>query len=209
MPNHTANTLQLTGDSKQITEFIKACIKTTKDEDTQLDFNGVVPMPEELITTTSPTSIMTEKEIKKQWDDFNKLPKDKQYGDKPFGLGLTKKQSNALIKKYGTNNWYDWAVKNWGTKWNAYDIGEWDGGFISFHTAWSPPTEFIINASKKFPDVSFLNKFADEGGGFVGYTEIKNGKLVSDVSLDWDKGEGKELRDELGYGDFEDEEDSE
>ena len=23
------------------------------------------------------------------------------------------------LERYGENNWYDWSVKNWGTKWNA------------------------------------------------------------------------------------------
>ena len=179
MPNHISNILELTGDKKQIKAFIKACIKTTKDEDTQLDFNGVVPMPEELIGTTSPTSIMTEKEIQEQWDEFNKLPEDKRFGsNKPFGLGMTKKQSDALFKKYGANNWYDWAVENWGTKWNAYEVGEWDGGFITFQTAWSPPIAFLLNSSEKYPEVEFTMKFADEGGGFLGYNTIKNGKLI-------------------------------
>ena len=41
-------------------------------------------------------------------------------------------------EKYGKNNWYDWSIDHWGTKWNAYDQCR-DGNIIYFSTAWSIP----------------------------------------------------------------------
>lgn len=41
-------------------------------------------------------------------------------------------------KIYGKNNWYDWSIENWGTKWNAYSFSR-DGNTIGFQTAWSAP----------------------------------------------------------------------
>ena len=50
----------------------------------------------------------------------------------------------------GIDNWYDWSVGNWGTKWEASDLhlddeGQYDDCAhvtVSFSTAWSPPVNF-------------------------------------------------------------------
>lgn len=50
----------------------------------------------------------------------------------------------------GIDNWYDWSVSNWGTKWEASDLHLDDEGHyddcahvtVSFSTAWSPPVNF-------------------------------------------------------------------
>lgn len=46
-------------------------------------------------------------------------------------------------EKYGENNSLDWSVKNWGTKWGAYNahlISETPTRLaVEFQTAWSPP----------------------------------------------------------------------
>ena len=55
--------------------------------------------------------------------------------------------ANALMEKYGAKDWYDWSVKNWGTKWDtesfSVEVTE-NGHFLetSFDTAWAPPVEF-------------------------------------------------------------------
>lgn len=70
--------------------------------------------------------------------------------------------------KYGKNNWYDWSLHNWGTKWNAYnscldkDINE-----IEFDTAWSCPLAVLNKLAELCykHDVSFTGKWADEDAG--------------------------------------------
>ena len=70
---------------------------------------------------------------------------------------------------YGNNNWYDWSIANWGTKWNAY-------GFdpntdyskekeLKFLTAWSAPHPVIAKLSEMFPSVKLEHEWADEDIG--------------------------------------------
>jgi len=89
-----------------------------------------------------------------------------------------------MPKNYDKNEkWYDWSIKNWGCKWGAYDGSvsiEWeseDGIEASFDTPWSPPTEFIKNASKKYPTLTFLLRYYEGGVGFMGTSKAKNGEL--------------------------------
>ena len=50
-----------------------------------------------------------------------------------------------LRAKHGHDNWYDWRIANWGTKWNAYgcelDDSQIKQGMLDyrFDTAWAPP----------------------------------------------------------------------
>ena len=51
-------------------------------------------------------------------------------------------------EKYGKNNWYDWSIENWGTKWNSVGtrVELKDGSlYYTFDTAWDCPRE-IVNA---------------------------------------------------------------
>ena len=142
---------------------------------------------------------------------FVPMPEELNTGE---GLAFDKKSDSELIEKYGSDNWYDWSVKNWGSKWNCYDVGEWDWSstfaVITYQTAWSPVTQFYLTVSKDYPTLTFEHSFADEGGGFLGSEKIKNGEIVKSVDLGWNSNEGIELRRELDcYYEEEEEEDEE
>tara|TARA_Y100001963_G_scaffold131404_1_gene188720 strand:+ start:2223 stop:2696 length:474 start_codon:yes stop_codon:yes gene_type:complete len=96
-------------------------------------------------------------------------------------------------------DWYTWRVDNWGTKWDAYDTGEWEGDTITFFSAWSPPIEWLREVAKKYPDLAFTLDYADEGGHFVGTMEASGhyGEGISEP--DWDSPRGIKLRKSLGY----------
>ncbi len=111
------------------------------------------------------------------WIDFNKLipmPENIYKGN----LGMAERE------KYGEDNWYDWSVENWGTKWNASDAvpssvvpNEYE---YYMDTAWSFPTPIIEKLSEFCieHEVSFEGAYADEDcgsntGRFVGGYEIK------------------------------------
>ena len=74
------------------------------------------------------------------------------------------------------NHWYDWNVRNWGTKWDVaiHDNEEYPDTELleedktslcyKFNTAWSPPTEAIIKLSTQYPDLDFELSYEEETG---------------------------------------------
>ena len=78
---------------------------------------------------------------------------------------------------YGENNWYDWSIKNWGTKWNSEDA-EIDGNEILFLTAWSPCEPVIAALAKMYPTMRFVYTFYETGMCFCGKRVYENGKIV-------------------------------
>jgi hypothetical protein len=225
MPNHVSSNLTITGPVADVRRFVSLVDRSNDTSEKPFDFSGVVTMPDELRGTSSPVRIQTQEEIDNMWAEWNQRKnagelKDYELRDgKPWGLGITQAASDALIAKYGTDNWYDWALNNWGTKWGAYDATEWDvtegengnaTASISYNTAWSPATAFYINASEKFPTLAFDTQYADEGGGFVCETSYENGEVTENIDYDWDSADGIEVREAVGYGPLpEDEEETE
>jgi hypothetical protein len=162
MPNHVTNILRVVAENK---EEIFNTIKGQND-DQFIDFNKILPMPEELKGTTSPTRILSEEEYAEQ------KPNE-------FAKGITQEMSDQLMKKYGASNWYDWANRNWHTKWNAYDQLIDENGNIIFLTAWSTPMKLIQELSHLYPLAYFTVEFADEDAGYnCGSYTFQAGDLV-------------------------------
>ena len=206
MPNHTANNFTVTGPKADVLRFV-AQIKGT---DSEIDFNKVLPIPDELRGTSSPSRIMTQEEIDKIWVDWREKKNKGEVGsfemERPFGLGITQAKYDEFILKYGYADWYDWSIFNWGTKWNAYDVTEWSvnengdnsSATIYYETAWSPATALWMKVSQDYPTLEFYHEFADEGGSFLGSETIRDGRIISSEEYDWDSDDGIELREGLG-----------
>ena len=115
--------------------------------DGRLDFELIRPLPDELRGTTSPTPNDTDPKI-----------------------------SEALIQKYGADNWWDWCVQNWGTKWNSDMDAEsiQDKHSMVMSTAWSPPIPIVAQLSK-LTGRDFRLTYIEEGIDFCGeYFSYKN-----------------------------------
>lgn len=96
-----------------------------------------------------------------------------------------------LIAKYGSDNWYDWSCKNWGTKWNSSESSvpriNLKGTRITylFATAWSTPAPVLQKVAETFPDVKIKVWYADEDrGSNVGVYGFANGEIILDESYD-------------------------
>lgn len=191
MPNHIINRVHVREAREADMKKIKLVMKTKESE---FDFNALAPMPKELKHVTSPVRIITEKEYKKQIDE---MPSEAEIDKSYWGHGLTLGMSKRYKKLFGADNWYDWHVMNWGTKWNAYDI-DWQGNVIEFQTAWSTPEPIIHKLSKRFPEFEIYVEYADEDiGSNCGTYSYKGGELLEEET------EGEEFACELWGNDYE------
>lgn len=91
------------------------------------------------------------------------------------------------IEDYGAATWYDWRIKNWGTKWEVSRFICNDTTMI-FETAWSTPEPIFYKLSKKFPDAIIEVRFADEcfSNYNNGYIKYNNGIIENKYELDED-----------------------
>jgi hypothetical protein len=68
---------------------------------------------------------------------------------------------------------YGWCVKNWGTKWDIFDVDvvSLDGNELEmcFTTAWSPPVKALQHGAKRY-GFDFELTYKEEGMMFTGMT---------------------------------------
>lgn len=95
------------------------------------------------------------------------------------------------------NNWYQWALDNWGSKWGDYDC---DLDYVDtisgyYSSAWGPCNEGILNVSKLFPTLTFKVKYHEAGMGFMGFQKCINGEEIEIWRRDMTQDELQELYD--------------
>lgn len=177
MPNHVTNQLFVTGEESQI----QALKKIVKSEREDFDINAFFPMPTALRNISHPVKIVSNEEYN-EWLG-KKAAGDISNFDTIGGQPITQDMSDLLIKAYGVDNWYDWALVNWGTKWGSYDsfyIS--NGDYFEFLTAWDPPISAIKVLSSQFPTLEIVLKFSDEDlGSYVGEVHFFAGQVTAEV----------------------------
>lgn len=113
---------------------------------------------------------------------------------KPTNLEAYNKQSDHSLPMeeqlmFKGDNWYDWNVTNWGTKWDVavsdneqypetelINEEDWSDRLIySFNTAWSPPLPAIATLSEQYPNLEFTLSYEEETG-WGGEIEFINGQ---------------------------------
>mgnify|MGYP001469786561 CR=1 FL=1 len=153
MPNWCNNNISITGPNSVIDKIEKI----VKEESNNAE-NGLLqffhPMPKELLETEAGPIAKTKKE---------------------------KQARQARKLEFGAENWYDWRVNNWGTKWDACEgsidsEGKYELNF-SFDTAWSPPTPWLQKVTEKYRLLKFTLEYTEEGMGFEGKTFARNGEM--------------------------------
>lgn len=140
MPNHITNIVSIKprysdedeSDYDEKHAQINDLYKRLKTDESDFDFNAVIPMPDTV-----------------------------ERGD------LSLERQRELGPE---NNWYDWSVKHWGTKWNSYEVRYLNRSYdndtevydilVKFETAWSPPVPVLQKLAEDF-EVEFT--WVDEG----------------------------------------------
>lgn len=87
---------------------------------------------------------------------------------------------------YGSKDGYSWCVENHGTKWDIADATVESVGselIAYFNTAWSPPIEGLRRVSEKFPGVTFVLTYQEDGCDFCGAALFKDGLVEENEGL--------------------------
>lgn len=160
MPNWTANELHILFSNKEEKELFA---NKAKFEDKPFSFNPFIPMPEGLEDTTSPhrdpeqfiKSVNEQKGTNYQSLTDVKNGNDSWLADIAKGLAL----NIEYFLKTGYYNWYDWAMANWGVKWDACHsslVSETDTSlFYTFDTPWDTPMQFFNKLFAMYPELEF------------------------------------------------------
>jgi hypothetical protein len=106
-------------------------------------------------------------------------------------------------------DWYNWNINNWGTKWDISDIYfenqmEEDSIEFSFCSAWSPPIEAFENWAISDGRVQFRLEYWEPGAGFVGSHEY-DGEYIDQnyVDCNSDRNEYKRIASDVwGYEEY-------
>jgi hypothetical protein len=99
-------------------------------------------------------------------------------------------------------NWYNFNVREWGTKWDARDVDLLEEHKTSLHykfdTAWSPPTPVIEKLAQQNPNLNITLEYREEQGwgGEVAFT----GSFV-EVIKEWDVPDSHAEEIAANYGD--------
>lgn len=91
------------------------------------------------------------------------------------------------IKEHGSKDWYDWNISNWGCKWDANEPHSLDVDLnngttvVYFETAWSPPTEWVLALTKKYPRLRIKMRVTEESDAYIGVITAYDGKVIENI----------------------------
>lgn len=229
MPNYIMNRLNFCGDKTQIRKMLET-IQYDNLGIGSIDFNKIIPMPESLMIECGSRTTKGLKMYRQFIESYTHgltaenaleaikhIPvesEEKFIAQHPDIINEKEvwefgKAAWQNIQQYGVPTWYEWSVRNWGTKWNA--VGYEDNSLfgydcedgIRFETANSAPHAVIDKLAKEYPNIGFFHAWADEDiGSNCGELTYINGTVVEEYFPD-DNIEATEFA--LGVWEFDDE----
>jgi hypothetical protein len=190
MPNWVWNRVSIKGNEADLSEFIE------KAQQPYSTFYKGEFITNEDGTKTYDENAVVESEHISALSFWNfKQPENKQlyFGAsdyKPEGYDkLTPAEQMALSLTFASDGWYDWNLREWGTKWDARDAelaGDPKLGEVSyaFNTAWSPAEDAFRAMVEQHPKLQFEFYCEEEQGWGVEYANTDDGELY--VVKEWD-----------------------
>lgn len=100
----------------------------------------------------------------------------------PAPADLDPELRQQMIAETGFDNWYDWQVANWGTKWDPEILNcEFDGTTmsVSFDSAWAPPIGFYEFLKEQGYEV--MANYYEPGMDFGGFWEDGDDRHLEDI----------------------------
>jgi hypothetical protein len=218
MPNWCYNFLTIQGEKKSIKKFKKILFKPTsidvicplsEKEKLKNDFIENYKKNNDILNNPRPyvrlmkmdVDLLIKNEMGYSIDEENnriiKINNEgmlNKFYSMPSELENTKSPCEAnqeLRDKYGFDNWYDWRINKWGTKWDVdIEFREEDSDneclFISFDSAWSPPCNWLLKVSQDFPNLKFELEYEEGGCCFKGVTTCyAKEELFDDKCWEW------------------------
>ena len=177
MPNYCFNYLRVFGDAETIKKFADVGI------------------------TNEPSQYEKIKEDVPTWrlSRYFPMPEELEGTTSPTP---TDTNTDELVKKYGVANWYDWRIKNYGTKWDCSAI-DFDTDIptefqVTFDSAWSPPIAWLEKVQKDFTTLKFNLVYEETGNWFAGVAFTAETEEGEEVCIDTEDGEPIHYVDDIG-----------
>ena len=191
MPNWVYTYLDITGKEEDLREFIDKARQpyvTHHRGDFVVNEDGTKSYDETIIRENIEDDPLSFWNFKKPTDLEAYFGNSKE---NPEGYDTwTMEERLAHSLQFSSNGWYDWNVREWGTKWDAsqselVESSDPKNGHISyrFETAWSPAEGAFQAMVEQHPSLHFTFNCEEEQGWGVEY-ESKNGELVETNSWD-------------------------
>jgi len=174
MPNWVNTTMTVTGNKQSLDEFKKTAAKPYTTHHTGTWTDGKYDA--DAIDTVEHNPKLS------FWNFITPTDLDAYYGQekKPDNYEtMTFDERMAEAMQFKGDNWYNWNIRNWGTKWDANDVSlnDLDGSLIYyFATAWSPAEGAFRAMVEQHPSLEFEFVNVEEQGWGVVF-EGKDGEL--------------------------------
>ncbi len=179
MPNWCDNTLQITHNNPDKLKPLKALIKTwncpVSNNKLMGLFTTLRPMPK-VLRDIYCGNIAIDGIRHNIWRE------EKDNNGDTIPIPVSDEEQKLLLTRHGATNWYAWANKYWGSKWDADICGfnvEDDTYWFSFLSAWSPPIELYEYLHAQ--GFLFEATYCEGGIGFIGQFDSKQGDTCYDM----------------------------
>ena len=154
MANIINNTLTVYGSATDLKKFKESVLTENENGEEVFTLNKLVPMPPELHSEKAYIGIV---EVSDETQEGRML----------------------LKEKYGFDNWSDWRMQNWGTKWDAeiggIEIEEHEKLRFYFRTAYATPFYWFQKVAMQFPNLKMKVTFGDYFSQVCGAIYCSNG----------------------------------